>query len=142
MKKLTMVTMITVILIVAFTATNCSVWKAERTYKIAKLKRAKNLLESRPLYTDSLGRESGIVSNMDRYRPIRIVILDEDSEEKKSYFLAPGQWLRDYLIGGDYKAVAYYENREVGRWGFKVGPDIHNFMGNEVHWFLVYSNGY
>lgn len=139
MKKLTM---IVIILFVALTTTNCSVWKAERHYKVEKLKRAEKLLEFQPQYTDSFGREGGIVSNMDRYRPIRIVILDENSKEKKSYFLAPGQWLRDYLIGGDYKAVAYYENREVSHWKFKVGTDIHNYMGNEVHWYLVYSNGY
>ncbi len=130
------------ILLITLLCNSCSVWKAERQYRVKKLQRAEELLTFQPQYADSLGRKSGIVSNMDRYRPIRIVIFNKEPKEIKSYFLAPGQWLRSYLIGGDYEAVAYYENREVSRWEFEVKPDTHSYMGNEVHWYLVYSNGY
>ena len=130
-------------LLVAILSSSCSVWRAERQYKVARLNKAKEMLDTpQPQYTVPFGKKNGIISNTDQYRPIRIVIRDEKGK-KKSFFLAPNQWLTDYLADGEYTATAYRENREIGCWEFKVESDVlHSYMGNEVYWYLVYTNSY
>lgn len=121
-------------------SSGCSVWQAERNFKIAKLERATIEISNTATIADV--KKNGIISNMDRYRPIRVVISDESLKEKKSYFLAPGQLLIDFLTDGKYTATVYRENRLIDVRDFNVSINTHNYMGNSVYWYIAYNNGY
>lgn len=126
-----------VMLLVALSS-GCSVYRAEREYKVAKLKKATEMVNLAQVASE----KNGIISNMDRYRPIRIVIFDDILKEKKSYFLAPGQLLVEDLTDGKYTANVYQENRMIDTRNFEVNTKTHSYMGNAVYWYVVYSNNY
>ncbi len=78
----------------------------------------------------------GIVANLSRWRHVNTVII---GPERKSYFLAPGQQVVDYLIPGVYTAISYDGSMEIGRWNFRVGAQINNFMNTPCHWYTYYD---
>ncbi|MDD5071286.1 MAG: hypothetical protein PHQ42_00955 [Patescibacteria group bacterium] len=94
-------------------------------------------LENQPVLAHRVNGYKGIVANLNQYLVINTIIT---GPEKRSYALAPGQWVEDYLVSGEYTAISYHGNREVGRWTFPVGVQIQNYMGQKVHWYTYYNN--
>jgi hypothetical protein len=94
-------------------------------------------LERQPVFADRVNGYKGIVANLNQYMVVNTIIIGK--MERKGYALAPGQWVEDYLVPGEYTAVSYHGNREVGRWTFRVGEQIQNYMGQKVHWYTYYN---
>jgi len=80
----------------------------------------------------------GKVVNLDKYDKIYFEI---KGPEVKGYLLGPGQSVIDYLIPGKYKAristTSRYKYTTLGT--FNVNSRTHNFMGEEMHWYVYYE---
>lgn len=80
----------------------------------------------------------GKVVNFDGWRKINFVI---KGPETKGFLLAPGQTVEYSLIPGKYQATSEYRGSIIdGPKTFTVGVQTHNFMGEELHWYVYYNN--
>lgn len=78
----------------------------------------------------------GLLYNSSLNRYANIIVR---GPEEKSFYLKPGG-REDYsFVPGTYIAVQYdeYGYRRGNPWVFHVNAQTNNFMGEEVHWYLV-----
>lgn len=79
----------------------------------------------------------GKVCNLSSYNRVHIVI---KGPEVKGFYLGPGQNITEYLIPGVYTATPYVGSRRIYEpRTFHVNSRTHNFMGEELHWYVYYE---
>ena len=77
----------------------------------------------------------GIVANFSRHNTYNFHL---SGPERKSFLVAPGQEVKDYLIPGNYSATIYLNGRIVGQpQAFQVSPRQHYFKGDWCHWYVT-----
>ena len=139
MKRIVMLSIVAIVIVVFANGCFYMYGQARRIgeVRVQEQELALKKLERQPAVAHSVNGYKGIVANLNQYIVVNTIITGE--VEKKSYALAPGQWVEDYLVPGEYTAISYRGNREIGRWTFHVGEQIKNYMGQKVHWYTFYD---
>lgn len=110
---------------------------ADDVSKIKSDQLAFRKLEESPVDVDAVSGYKGIVANLTRHDNINFVII---GPEKKSYFLAPGERVEDYLVPGEYTYYWYIDGKLAGTWKCHVTSQKHFFLGGYYHWFNCYED--
>lgn len=77
----------------------------------------------------------GKIANFYSYEMVNIIIAGPGLP--KSYLLAAGQQIEEYLVPGEYTARMYIDGREIGRpWIFHVGMQTSSFLGVNYPWYI------
>ncbi|PIR12795.1 hypothetical protein COV49_04125 [Candidatus Falkowbacteria bacterium CG11_big_fil_rev_8_21_14_0_20_39_10] len=93
----------------------------------------KKLENSTPDSNPKQGYE-GKVQNFNLHKTYNFVIR---GPEIKSFLIGPGGIKKERLIPGDYTGTVYDGGNIIGKpWPFFVGVQKHNYLGEEVHWYL------
>lgn len=87
------------------------------------------------------GSYRGYVVNNSLTREVRVEIVSNNGQIKKSYYLGKGQTVEEDLPPGRYYATTYYLNYKTNTHYFRVRPDqTQNYKGEEVFWYVYYNN--
>lgn len=98
-------------------------------------------LESQPVQTKvENGVQQGYRGKVFNADPKRIVTIQIVGPETKSYTLTPlsGED-NEYLLPGDYIATTFIRGKKHSDWKFAVGVPQYRFMGQQVHWGIVFE---
>lgn len=80
----------------------------------------------------------GKIANFEKYDKVNFII---SGAETKGWLVPPGQIKEYYLPSGKYTAEVYIGSRKVdGPKSFTVNAQTHNFMGEELHWYIYYED--
>ena len=109
--------------------------------RIEQDKLALEKLKAQPVQTASIkGVQTGYrgkIANFERYDKVNFIL---KGPETKGWLLLPGQTKEYYLLPGKYTAEAYIGGHKVdGPKPFTVSVQTHNFLGEELHWFVFYE---
>jgi len=107
---------------------------------IAARKMALQKLAVQPVITQSVnGVSQGYLGVAKNFHPRKILNFLLEGPETKSFLIGPKGERRDYLLPGDYICTVYDGDRIVSRRALHVKVQKNNYLGENVHWYAVYT---